>query len=194
MVINSLLILSSLAVTVAILVPRDWRWSIFGLAMTYLIGFILIVQIWPLPLAAVKLLSGLIGLIIIGTVQMNAAQPNEDPGTMSSRIFILLLAILSWLIVTATINRLNNWLPIEYTNLYVGLVFMVCGVIKLSTNQRIFNVIIGLLTLLSGFDIIYSSLEGSALVTALFALIVLSICILGSYLEGIFTEDQEDEA
>jgi hypothetical protein len=191
MIINSLLIFVSIGVTATILVPRDWRWSVFGLAMTYLIGFILIVQIWPLPLAAVKLLSGLIGLIILSSVKMNAENRTEETGTPSSRIFILLLAILSWLIVAATINRLNAWLPIEYTNLFIGMVFMVCGIIKLSTDQRIFNVIIGLLTLLSGFDVIYSSLEGSALVTALYALIVVSICVLGSYLEGIFSAEDE---
>ncbi len=160
--------------------------------MTYLIGFTLIVQIWPLPLAAVKLLSGLIGLIILSTVKMNAEGQGEEIGTPSSRIFILLLAILSWLIVAATINRLNAWLPIEYTNLFIGMVFMVCGIIKFSTDQRIFNVVVGLLTLLSGFDVIYSSLEGSALVTALYALIVISICILGSYLEGIFNAEDEE--
>lgn len=192
MIINSLLIFVSIGVTVAILVPRDWRWSVFGLAMTYLIGFTLIVQIWPLPLAAVKLLSGLIGLIILSTVKMNAENHVEEIGTPSSRIFILLLAFLSWLIVAATINRLNAWLPIEYTNLFIGMVFMICGIIKLSTDQRIFNVVVGLLTLLSGFDVIYSSLEGSALVTALYALIVVSICVLGSYLEGIFSAEGEE--
>jgi hypothetical protein len=191
MIINSLLIFFSLGVTVVVLVPRDWRWSIFGLAMSYLIGFILIVQIWPLPLAAVKLLSGLIGIVILSSVEMNTEEKNELIGSPSSRIFILLLAILSWLIVAATINRLNAWLPIEYTNLFIGMVFLICGLIKFSTDQKIFNVVVGLLTLLSGFDIIYSSLEGSALVTALYALIVISICVLGSYLEGAFNEGVE---
>ncbi|BBB48954.1 hypothetical protein [Pelolinea submarina] len=192
MIINSLLIFFSLVVTAAILVPRDWRWTLFGLAMTYLFGFILIVQIWPLPLAAVKLLTGLIGVILLSTTKMNTEVQEEPIGSISSRIFILLLAILSWIIVLATISRLNAWLPIEYTNLFIGMVFLICGIIKFSTDQRIFNVIVGLLTLLSGFDIIYSSLEGSALVTALYALIVISICILGSYLEGIFSGEGEE--
>jgi hypothetical protein len=44
-----------------------------------------------------------------------------------------------------------------------------------------FDVIIGLLTFLAGFDIIYSSLEGSALVTGIYALIVILISLLNSY-------------
>jgi hypothetical protein len=192
MIINSLLIFFSLGVTAAILVPRDWHWTLFGLAMTYLFGFILIIQIWPLPLAAVKLLTGLIGVILLSTTKMNTEVQGEPIESPSSRMFILLLAILSWIIVLATINRLNAWLPIEYTNLFIGMVFLICGIIKFSTDQRIFNVVVGLLTLLSGFDIIYSSLEGSALVTALYALIVISICILGSYLEGIFSGEGEE--
>jgi hypothetical protein len=187
MIFNSLLIFFSIGVTFAILVPRNWRWSIFGLAVSYLMGFIMIVQIWPLPLAAVKLLSGLIGIIILSTVKMNQREPEEIEQSISSRIFIFLLASLVWIIVSATINRINDWLPITYTNLFVGMVFLISGVLKFSVDQKIFNIVVGLLTFLSGFDIIYSSLEGSALVTALYALIVLSICVLGSYLEGAFS-------
>lgn len=187
MIINSLLIFFSLAVTVAILVPRDWRWEIFGLSMSYLIGFILIVQIWPLSLAAVKLISGLMGVALLGMAKINLAEKTDQEEGVSSRIFIFLLVSLSWIIVTATINKLNEWLPIEYTNLFIGMLFLIAGVIKFSIGQKVFDVIVGLLTFLSGFDIIYSSLEGSALVTALFGLIILSICILGSYLEGSFS-------
>jgi len=113
---------------------------------------------------------------------------NKDEG-LSSRIFIFLLACLSWIIVSATIARLNDWLPIAYTNLYIGLVILLAGIIKFSIHHAVFEIVIGILVFLSGFDIIYSSLEGSALVTGIYGLIVLLICILGSYLQGGFSAE-----
>jgi len=46
---------------------------------------------------------------------------------------------------------------------------------------------IGLLIFLAGFDIIYSSLEGSALVTGIYGLIVILISLISSYLQGGFS-------
>lgn len=192
MIINSILIFFSIAITILILVSRDWRWVIFGLSMSYLIGFILIVQIWPLPLAAVKLISGLISVVLLAMLKVNREDQFDNDESISSRILIFLIAALSWIVVSATISKLNEWLPIEYTNLFIGMVVLLAGIIKFSIGQKVFDVIVGLLVFLSGFDIIYSSLEGSALVTGIYALIVLSICILGSYLEGSFGGEVEE--
>jgi len=189
MIFNTLLILSAIAVSTIILVARDWRWVMAGLTIAYLIGFILIVQIWPLALAAVKLVSGWMGVALLSMAKINLEEStNKDEG-LSSRIFIFLLACLSWIIVSATIARLNDWLPIAYTNLYIGLVILLAGIIKFSIHHAVFEIVIGILVFLSGFDIIYSSLEGSALVTGIYGLIVLLICILGSYLQGGFSAE-----
>ncbi len=186
MILNTLLILIAIATTVIVMVARDWRWLIFGLTMSYIIGFVLIVQIWPLPLATVKLLSGLMGVVILSMSKVNLERQNDTEEPLSSRIFVFLLACLSWVIVSSTINKLNEWLPVSYTNLYIGLVISLAGILKFSIHQTTYEIIIGLLVFLAGFDIIYSSLEGSALVTGIYALIVLLICVLGSYLEGGF--------
>jgi hypothetical protein len=184
MIANSLLILITFAVTIVLLIMDDWHWTIFGLSMCYLIGFVLIVQIWPLALAAVKLITGLMGVILLGTVKTNSPVQTEVKRNISFRIFLVLVLSISWIVVTATISKLNEWLPISYTNLYIGLVILFAGIIKFAIGQQSFEIIVGLLVFLSGFDIIYSSLEGSALVTGVYSLIVLSICILGAYLEG----------
>ena len=187
MIINTLLIFASIAITVLVLVTRDWRWEVFGLSVLYLIGFSLIIQIWPFTLAAVKLVSGLMSVALLSTVKLSLIEDNISDESISYRIFIFLLACLSWIIISTTIGKLNTWLPISYTNLFVGLVILLAGIIKFSLNKDTFDIVIGLLMFLSGFDIIYSSLEGSALVTGIYSLIVLLICIVSSYLEGGFS-------
>ena len=187
MIINTLLIFAAIAVSVVILVARDWRWEVFGLALLYLIGFALIIQIWPFTLATVKLVAGLMSVALLSTVKINLVEDNISDESVSYRIFIFLLACLSWVIISATIGKLNSWLPIAYTNLYIGLVIIMAGLIKFSLGREVFDITIGLLAFLAGFDIVYSSLEGSALVTGIYSLIVLLICILSSYLEGGFS-------
>jgi len=184
MILNTLLILSAVLLSVMLLLARDWRYVVLGLSLVYLAGFILIVQIWPIALAAVKLVSGLMGVTLLAMIKSNLEEPQSTEDSLSSRIFMFLFACLGWMIISATIGRVNEWLPIPYTNLYVGLLILFTGIIKISLFPSNFEILIGLLVFLAGFDIIYSSLEGSALVTAIYALIVLLICVLGTYLEG----------
>jgi hypothetical protein len=191
MLVNTLLIFLTLAVTVIVLVPDNWRWNVFGLAMCYLVGFVLIVQIWPLSLAAVKLLTGFIGMVVLSTVKINSPELPAENRSRSYRIFLVLVLSVGWIIVTATTSKLNEWLPIAYTNLYIGLVIVFAGIIKFAVSRQVFDVVVGLLVFLCGFDVIYSSLEGSALVTAIYSLIVLAICVIGSYLEGFSIHEEE---
>jgi hypothetical protein len=191
MLVNTLLIFLALAVTVIVLVPDNWRWNVFGLVMCYLIGFVLIVQIWPLSLAAVKLLTGFIGMVVLSTVKINTPEQPAENRSRSYQIFLVLVLSVGWIIVTATTAKLNEWLPIAYTNLYIGLVILFAGIIKFAVSRQVFDVVVGLLVFLCGFDVVYSSLEGSALVTAIYSLIVLAICVIGSYLEGFSIQEEE---
>ncbi len=184
MILNTLLILFAIILSVLLLLARNWRYVILGLALVYLVGFILIVQIWPIALAAVKLVSGLMGVTLLAMIKSSSEEVYSQEDSLSARIFIFLFACLGWMIISATIARVNEWLPIPYTNLYVGLLILFTGILKTSLFPRNFEILVGLLVFLAGFDIIYSSLEGSALVTAIYALIVLLICVLGTYLEG----------
>ncbi len=185
MIINSVLIIFSVLVSFALLLVEDWRYRLALVAITQLIGFILIVQIWPLPLAAVKLISGWMGVTLLATTFTSRNITLENPH-MSSRIFRVLLGVFGWILVLVSVQRFNEWLPISYTNLFVGLVFFVSGIIYLAMRSSTLDTVLGLLLFFEGFDVIYSSLEGSALVTGLFGVIIISICLTGSFLEGGF--------
>lgn len=185
MIINSVLIIFSVLVSFALLLVEDWRYRLALVAITQLIGFILIVQIWPLPLAAVKLISGWMGVTLLATTFTGRNITLENPH-MSSRIFRVLLGVFGWILVLVSVQRFNEWLPISYTNLFVGLVFFVSGIIYLAMRSSTLDTVLGLLLFFEGFDVIYSSLEGSALVTGLFGVIIISICLTGSFLEGGF--------
>jgi len=184
MIINAFLIILSIVLSGAILVLEDRRHRLAVLAIIELIGFILIVQIWPIALALVKLISGWMGIALLTFAFMPSDIKKESNEPIPSKIFRLMLGVFGWIIVLTSIQGLNEWLPISYTNLFIGLIFFIIGMISLSLGLKTFDIILSLLVFLQGFDIIYSSLEGSALVTAMFAVIIISICLTGSFLEG----------
>ena len=184
MIINVFLIILSIVLSGAILVLEDRRHRLAVLAIIELIGFILIVQIWPIALALVKLISGWMGIALLSFAFIPSDIKKESNEPIPSKIFRLMLGVFGWIIVLTSIQGLNEWLPISYTNLFIGLIFFIIGMISLSLGLKTFDIILSLLVFLQGFDIIYSSLEGSALVTAMFAVIIISICLTGSFLEG----------
>ena len=187
MIINSLFIIISIVVSGVILVFPDWRWKMIGLAVVQLIGFILIVQIWPIALASVKLISGWMGVAVMSATIASSGDEVKGETQTSAKVFKLMVAAFSWVVIAASVDKLNSWLPISYTNLFVGLVFFFCGIFYISLAYEINGISIGLLIFLAGFDIIYSSLEGSALVTGIYGLIVILISLISSYLQGGFS-------
>jgi len=181
MLLNNLLIFSALAAVGLMLTVSDWRMRIAGLASLYFVGFIVILQIWPVALASVKLISGLMGIALLSTSMINSIDQANDLRFPSEMIFRFLMAALIWIVVAAIAPSINEWIPIPYTNLYIGVSLMGSGLLFMSLTEDFFEIILGLLTILTGFDIIYSSLEGSALVTGIYAFIIILICLLGGY-------------
>lgn len=186
MVFNTALIIISILVSGAILLIEDWRLRLAIVTITQLIAFILIVQIWPVALASVKLISGWMGISLLAMTLFYSSTPVQQKPPDSAKLYRILLGTFGWIIVFASVQPLNEWLPISYTHLFIGLVFFINGLILLGFSQSVLDTVLGLLVFFAGFDIIYSSLEGSALITGIFGVIIVSICLTGSYLEGGF--------
>jgi hypothetical protein len=184
MIINTLLIAISILATGAVILVEDWRYRLALVAIIELIGFILIVQIWPIALASVKLISGWMGIALLATTFTFSSSGITPLSPISSRVFRLMLVTFGWLLVLVSAERFNEWLPISYTNLFIGMVFFISGMIYLALRMNSIDTVLGLLIFFEGFDVIYSSLEGSALITGIFGIIIISICLTGSYLEG----------
>ena len=184
--IETILLLAAVGVSGFVMVTSDWRWRLICLSLIYLISFLFIAQIWPVALAAVKLVSGWVGIALLGSSLLTRDESYEDQQELSFRFYKLALLCLAWMSIIVLVQRLNVWLPISISYLFSGLVFFICGLLFLSVHHHIIETIFGLLIILSGFDIIYSSLEGSALVTGIYAVIVLLLSLLARYYLGSF--------
>jgi hypothetical protein len=187
---SSILILAAVAAALLMLLSDSWRWTIAGLAIQYLVVFLLVAQIWPIGLAAIKLVAGWLAGVLLSMAKSPRQLEETFFSPRSARIFRLFSAGLILMIVFAVTPSVNTLLPIPYHYLLIGLMLIGMGVLQFGISQRYLRVILGLLTLLSGFEVIYSSLEGSALLAAILAAITLALGLIGS---TILMNDQPQE-
>ena len=164
---------------------RDWRWDLGMLAIQYLGVSILVAQHWPLGMAAAKLVTGWMATAALG-MTFTALPPHEEsvervwPQGLGFRLFMV------GMIVVLTISvapRLGDSMPGIGAPVIVGTILLTgIGLLHLGTSSQIGRVIFSLLTVLSGFEILYAAVEGSILVAALLAVVTLGLGLVGSYL------------
>jgi len=177
---SGILILAAVAAALLMLLSDSWRWTIAGLAIQYLVVFLLVAQIWPIGLAAIKLIAGWLAGVLLSMANASTQLEETFFSPRSARIFRLFSAGIVLMIIFAITPSVNTWLPIPYHVLLIGLMLIGMGVLQFGISQRPLRVILGLLTLLSGFEVVYSSLEGSALLAAILAAITLALGLIGS--------------
>jgi hypothetical protein len=163
----------------------DWRWNIILLAVQYLGMFLLTLQHWPIGMAAVKVVAGwmsaaILGMTRSGLLDESPVDENIWPRGRLFRLFAAATVVLIAAVVTPEVDTIMADAGFPVTN--GGLLLIGMGLLHLGLTARILRVAIGLMTVLSGFEIIYSTVEGSVLVAALLAVINLGLALVGSYL------------
>jgi hypothetical protein len=180
-----LMMVSSLLV----LISQNWRRVILALAIQYVGVFWLIALSWPVELAVIKLVVGWVAGAMLG-----ASPPadflDEQFSSLSGWLFRILAAVLVWILVYTSTPLLANWIPAKPTILWGGLILVAMGLLQLGMTTHPLRVVLGLLTLLSGFEILYATVEVSVLVTGLLAMINLGMALVGSYLVNVESMEQ----
>jgi hypothetical protein len=191
-ILPNLAVILLVATSVSILVSRDWRWSLACLAIQYL-GVMLLVDLqWPLLMAATKLIVGGMAAVTLGMSQIGVKEPLEKKALPTGRLFRLLAAGMVLLMAFSLAARTSTWFPgVNSYQATGGLTLLSIGLLQLGMTARPFRQILGLLTLFSGFEILYSAVEVSVLVAGLLAVIDLGIALVGAYLIGLeYPEEQ----
>lgn len=184
-----------LATSTGLLIAWDWRWAISMLAVQYFCMFILTLQHWPLGMASVKLVAGWMSAAILGMTRSNfAGQAFEETGIWPrGRLFRLFAAAVVLLIVSTVTPGVDNIMAdAGYAVTGGALLLIGMGLLHLGITSHILRVVIGLMTVLSGFEILYAAVEGSILVAALLAVINLGLALVGAYL--MIAENAPQEA
>jgi hypothetical protein len=185
MIFFNLSIIPMIAVAVTsvfLMVSQNWRWSIIAVAIQYLAVFWLVALVWPFSLSVAKLIAGWMA----GAV-LSATRPDEDlleeqsPALMRS-LFRVIAAGLVLALVVSIMPLAESRLPVSPRVLESGLILIAIGLLHLGMTTRPLRVVLGLLTVLSGFELVYAALETSIVIAGLQAVITLGLALGGAYL------------
>lgn len=168
-----------------LLITRDWRWSIILLAVQYLGMFVLTLQHWPLGMASVKVVAGWMSAAILGMTRsgITSKELDQEYTAPRGRLFRLFAACIVLLIVAVVTPQVDTIMADAGFAVTSGsLILIGLGLLHLGITASVLRVALGLMTVLSGFEILYSAVEGSVLVAALLAAINLGLALVGAYL------------
>jgi len=180
---------------VILLAGRDWRIAISALGVQYGGVFILVAATWPLEMAVVKLVAGWIAAAILGMELVSQPENSLDAEHFgwSGSLFRIFAAGLIGLAVFSLAPGMAKWmLTASYAQILGGLLLAGMGLLHLGLTAQPARTILGLLTVLSGFEVLDSTVETSALVAGFLAAINLGIALIGAYLLTAPTLETEE--
>jgi hypothetical protein len=188
-----------LATSTAILINRDWRLSLGALAVQYVAAFWLITRHLPFVMGSAKLITGWMVVAALGMTRLGlstAEDEKEESFLPRGQWFrVILMAVIAFVSLGATPN-IESAIPGLGLPVIAGSLLLIgAGVVHLGMTSDTLNVILGLLTMLTGFEILYAAIESSILVAGLLAVTNLGLGVAGSYLliAGMFPLEMEDE-
>jgi hypothetical protein len=190
--INALAFLAVILVaftSLMLLISTNWRWTILTLALQYIGVFFLVTLDWPIELAAAKIVAGWMASAVLGFALNEAVTTNPsiwqrtEKFSPSGRLFRLLASGLVAITVVSISPKLVEWVEGIGTIEAVGASTLIgMGLLHLGLTAQPFRVVIGLLTFLSGFEILIAAVEVSALIAGFLAFVNLGLALIGAYL------------
>jgi hypothetical protein len=184
--LQSLLVVLLFICGAGILIVPSRRIMTGLLAFQYIGVFLLISVSWPLEIAVVKLVAGWMASAVLFLTYQNLLGPN-NPGRvdadLSGLFFKGFAALLIGISVYSLVPTSLRWfLGATSQQALGGLWLLGLGLLQLFLSRDSLRIIIGLLTVISGFEILYATLEASVLMTGLLAILNIGFAFLGSYL------------
>ena len=193
-VLQSLSVVVLFLCSIGILLVDNWRWMIGLLSMQYIGIFGLVSISWPLEIAVVKIVAGwMAGAVLILTyinIPSHVIEPQRRI-TLPGKFFRGFTALLIGLSVFSLQTIVIRWfLGATSQQALGGLLLLGLGLLHLGLSREAIRIVIGLLTVISGFEVLYSTLEASILMTGLLAILNIGIAFCGSYLlSAAYLED-----
>lgn len=168
------------------LLVQSRRWMTGLLAIQYIGVFSLVSISWPLEIAVVKLVAGWMAAAVLFLTYENIPRVGENPqlaASLPSRFFKGFSAILIGIAVYSIVPAALRWfLGATSQQVLGGLWLLGLGLLQLGLSQEGIRIIIGLLTVMSGFEILYATLEASVLMTGLLAILNIGLAFVGAYI------------
>jgi len=195
-VVPTTVALLGLAATAGLLVAvTDWRASVLALAVQYVLSGLLLTRVIRPEIAAIKTLTGAMICVVLyitarragwGRLPLAASPDEEEP----SRFMLVLILGLPFRIMAALMGLALAYsaaLQMPLTNVPLEVSFGVftlglMGIFGIAMADEPFKGGLGLLTVVTGFDLFYSSVEQSLTIVGFMGVVNFMIALAISYL------------
>jgi len=147
----------------------------------------------PLQVAAVKLVAGMIACGILAVSESKQERPASLPAGREFGTTFRLFAAGLGLVAAIGLSQ-RNWFEVPDISreaILGSTVMLTMGLLQLGLSGSTFRVCLGLMTLLSGFEVVYSLIEPSLAVLALIASIHIGLALVAGYL-GLVSPTPEE--
>jgi len=159
----------------------NWRRSLLAFAVQYLAVFWLCSLSLSIGISAIKLITGVMAAILLAGVPSEGEETTER-ASQPGWAFRLLAGLLVWIVMIFLEPAMAAVIPGSPSIRLGGMALIGMGFVQLGISSRPGRVVLGLLTFLAGFEILYSALEKSVLVMGLLAVVTLGLAFTGSFL------------
>jgi len=167
-----------------------------ALACQYVFVTWLTLSFLPLSFASIRLLTGLItaAMLYLSSHTMDEQQPGQDRvESMTGRGF---RTIAYGVVIVAGYGVFSSrWFVVSGLEdmVLLGAIFLVAsGLLQIGISKQTFAIGVGLITLLSGFELLYTFLEPSRAMLALQAAVHLALALVISYLDVLIPGSREE--
>lgn len=164
------------------LLETDPRFRLVAIAIQYAVLFWVVSTSLSLGLALVKLIVGWTAIALLGASLWSASGIRPASFSWSQQVFRLLSGGMIIGLSFSFSSSPSTWLPVEMLYLRSGITLAGCGLLMNGFSRHPSMTILGLLEVLSGFELIYAFLVDSVLMTGMLALVTLGLAGIGAYL------------
>jgi hypothetical protein len=132
-------------------------------------------------LAAIRLVGGWMSLAVLGATASQGVRDavEADAGFLFRFLFFGLIFLVAWSLSAGTME----WIPsVAFEGAVVGVMLLLAGMIRTGLVRGPMQVVLSLLSGFSGFELIFSAVDASALMAAMLAAANLCLALVGAYL------------
>ena len=172
------------------LVRRRWLTNLISLTIQFVAMFLVVLNVWVFSVAIVKLIVSLVtvGIIAYSLSSLDMLQtavtfaPFREGELFRAfaGIFLVLFILIFQPQAQATMFPRS-----PQALLFCSLSVMGISLLQLGLKAEPFYILIGLLGFLAGFELLYASLEYSALLEGLFTVIKLGLALAAPYIFSV---------
>lgn len=177
--------------TTVLMVMNQWRWMSIAWVFQVFSVFWLTSLSWSFSESIVKLIGGWITIAIVSSAHPELILEKEKETISTGFGFRFLVSGMIWLFAFSIASNLQTLVDARIEIIWGGMLLFSSGLLQVGLAKNYVRLIIGLITFINGFEIMYASIESSVLVSGLLVFITIGLSWLVVYFNPATTGSEK---